>query len=482
VTGVVPLDVTAGPPHFYTEGDDSLHYWDDTRCFMEDRLVALNNERQRRARIDQLRHNPHRLAHQPPSSPHIGGCHPSDIGGSGGLRSWSDPSRTSCHVSRAGSSMSHVDHSRHNFTNYTPRYQRPLHGGRTGSGRTPSMVAAPGAAASLSGGSPRQGSMSPLRQHRRKPASSASSSGYYSPSIVEQRPPSGRTSAPNRLTSHPLHSSSSNNNNSSKSGRTEMMEKSGFTNTLDLIDGDCVREEAVDYFSSSGGGLTRPSQVARARFGYGPLHPVSGGHGRHKPPLSDTAFSHSQRGGRSKFFENEDDSPLLVSSIDGVSTQVTSRVGGGYGDGSGPSSLGEEEDEGEEGGGGYLLLRSGSQFSLLTPAASPFTLMKMMGEPRGGSGGDVGAGGSCASRLGSVNNLAMVTPYSSIRKRLKSVSMKYLKIMPKLSSGSTSSCSPGGRGQPAASCQGGSTAGSTLSSLGRPPKKRACQVAEFERF
>jgi hypothetical protein len=452
---------------------------------MEDRLAALNNERQRRARIDQLRHNTHRLAHQPPSSPHIG-----DVGGGGGgLRSWSDPSRTSCHVSRAGSSMSHLDHSHHNFTNYTPRYPpRPHHGGRTGSGRTPSMAAAPGAAASLSGGSPRHGSMSPLRQHRRKPASSSASSGYYSPgelSIVEQRPPSGRTSAPDRLTSHPLHSANNNSNNSNKSGRTEMMEKSGFTNTLDLIDGDCVREEAVDYFSSSGGGLTRPSQVARARFGYGPLHPVSGGHGRHKPPLSDTAFSHSQRGGRSKFFENEDDSPLLVSSIDGVSTQVTSRVSGSYGDGSGPSSLGEEEDEGDE-GGGYLLLRSGSQFSLLTPAASPFTLMKMRGEPRGGSGGDVGAGGSgAASRLGSVNNLAMgVTPYSSIRKRLKSVSMKYLKIMPKLSSsGSTSSsCSPGGRG-PAASCHGGSTAGSTLSSLGRPHKKSVqIQVAEFERL
>jgi hypothetical protein len=68
----------------------------------------------------------------------------------------------------------------------------------------------------------------------------------------------------------------------------------------------------------------------------------------------------------------------------------------------------------------------------------------------------------------------MVTPYSSIRKRLKSVSMKYLKIMPKLSSGS--SCSPGSRGQPAASCQGGSTAGSTLSSLGRPHKKACMSI------
>ena len=92
----------------------------------------------------------------------------------------------------------------------------------------------------------------------------------------------------------------------------------------------------------------------------------------------------------------------MVSSIDGLSTQVNRPAFS-----SGPSSL-EQQD---------LLVRSDSQFSLLTPA-SPFALVKTRGD-------------LSPAKQGSIVNLALGTPYSSIRKRIKSVSMKYLKMMPK---------------------------------------------------
>ena len=472
-----PAD-SPGPRLYYPEDaifrdDPAARYWDDTRSFMEDRLVALQHERKRRARIDHLRHHQRSShPHQPPPSPHLvagGPCRLSDVSSSGGLRSWSDPSRSSCHVTRVGSSLSHLDllqhphHSRHH--NYLP-------GGRTSSrpvpGRASGGGGAPGAAGlketAPASGSPRTGSMSPLRQKRGGGKTSIVSGGDYPAgdlSIVEQRPPSGRTSERLGRTFNNISSSKS------SSHSHEMMEKSSFTHTLDLIDGDCVREEgSVDYFGG-GGGPTRPSQVARARFGDygGPSHPRGDHSDRSNAttaPQPGSGIRH--RGGRTNFFENEDDSPLLVSSIDGVSTQVVNT--GRYG--SGPSSL-EEEDE-DEGGGGLLLLRSGSQFSLLTPASSPFALTKSRGESgpfsAGGGGGrmtmDGGLGGG-VSRLGSVNNLAMVTPYSSIRKRLKSVSMKYLKIMPKLnsSSSSNSSSSPARPSYP-----GSSSADSNIGSLG----------------
>lgn len=195
--------------------------------------------------------------------------------------------------------------------------------------------------------SPRHGSMSPGR-----PCESRKNSS------LGERTPGGFADRLNRL-----------------NNKSEMIEKSGFT-TLDIVDGDCVRVEPDEYLAQY-----RPPSASQftphRRYGYGSLTQ-----------------------GRSNFFENDDDSPLQVSSIDGIRTNLTRPE---YS--SGPSSF--EQD---------LLVRSDSQFSLLTP--SPFALVKTRGDYSPG-------------KNGSTLNLALGTPYSSIRKRIKSVSMKYLKMMPK---------------------------------------------------
>jgi hypothetical protein len=98
---------------------------------------------------------------------------------------------------------------------------------------------------------------------------------------------------------------------------------------------------------------------------------------------------------RTNFFENEDDSPLLVTSIDGISTQVH-RVSGLH---SGPSSLDQD-------------LLEPSQFSLLTPESPQFMVKSRNGSP---------------AKESSTGSIHPATPYNSIRKRIKSVSIKYLK-------------------------------------------------------
>ena len=156
-----------------------------------------------------------------------------------------------------------------------------------------------------------------------------------------------------------------------------MVEKSGNT-SLDLLDGDCVLQ--VPPYNSS---LSRL-----------PRH-----HGHHAPT---NQFSSIKRQGysslghvRTNFFENEDDSPLLVTSIDGISTQVH-RVSGLH---SGPSSLDQD-------------LLEPAQFSLLTPEYSQFMVKSRNGSP---------------AKESSTSSIHPATPYNSIRKRIKSVSVKYLK-------------------------------------------------------
>ena len=140
-----------------------------------------------------------------------------------------------------------------------------------------------------------------------------------------------------------------------------MVERSGYT-SLDILDGDCVRPAGGSSCDKSRPTSKHPSQL---RQGQGHL---SLGH----------------------FFHNEDDSPLLVTSIDGISTQA-SRVAG-------PSSL--ERD-----------LLSSSTFSLLTPETPQFFVKSRTVSPA----------------KESFPGLSPATPYNSIRKRLKSVSIKYLK-------------------------------------------------------
>jgi len=153
-----------------------------------------------------------------------------------------------------------------------------------------------------------------------------------------------------------------------------MVERSGYT-SLDLLDGDCVRQPATCDTS-----LHRP---------------------KHQTGQSNQ-FSSIKRQGysslghvRTNFFENEDDSPLLVTSIDGISTQVC-RVSGLH---SGPSSLDQD------------LLEPG-QFSLLTPESPQFMVKSRNGSP---------------AKESTASSIHPATPYNSIRKRIKSVSIKYLK-------------------------------------------------------
>ena len=153
-----------------------------------------------------------------------------------------------------------------------------------------------------------------------------------------------------------------------------MVERSGYT-SLDILDGDCVR----------------PAQAARGQAS----HCDSGLKSVTKHP---SASQHQGQGFMSlghSFFHNEDDSPLLVTSIDGISTQSSLRM-------SGPSSL--ERD--------YL---SSSTFSLLTPAPGPETPQFLVKSRNGSPSKESYSGTNPA------------TPYNSIRKRIKSVSIKYLK-------------------------------------------------------
>jgi len=147
-----------------------------------------------------------------------------------------------------------------------------------------------------------------------------------------------------------------------------MVEKSGYT-SLDILDGDCVR---------SGSHVSHVSAHATSPNCDTNLKSVT------QPPSRHGYMS------LGNFFHNEDDSPLMVTSIDGISTQAH-RVGG-------PSSL--ERD--------YL---SSSTFSLLTPETPTFLVKSRNVSP--------------AKENFSTTNPA--TPYNSIRKRIKSVSIKYLK-------------------------------------------------------
>ena len=142
-----------------------------------------------------------------------------------------------------------------------------------------------------------------------------------------------------------------------------MVERSGYT-SLDILDGDCVRPAGPPVScDNSRPAAKHPSQLRQGQGGHLSL---------------------------GNFFHNEDDSPLLVTSIDGISTQA-SRV-------SGPSSL--ERD-----------LLSSSTFSLLTPDTPQFFVKSRTVSPA----------------KESFPGLSPATPYNSIRKRLKSVSIKYLK-------------------------------------------------------
>ena len=280
---------------------------------LEERLIHMQQERHRRARIDNMQRR--QMARSRLET--------------GGHRHG---------VARHGSSMSTMD---------SPRY---LHE-RLGKAEARNYTSPRPGGCSMS--PPRHtggGSISPSR-HR-----GGSNKEYPFVDLGQDRPSAGGGFADrlNRMNS-----------------KTEMIEKSGFT-TLDIVDGDCVRDELDDEFCRAAG----YSPLRRA--GYGSLTQNS----------------------RANFFENDDDSPLMVSSIDGLSTQVNRP-----GLNSGPSSL--EQD---------LLVRSDSQFSLMTP--SPLALVKTRGD-------------LSPAKQGSIVNLALGTPYSSIRKRIKSVSMKYLKMMPK---------------------------------------------------
>ena len=150
----------------------------------------------------------------------------------------------------------------------------------------------------------------------------------------------------------------------------EMVERSGYT-SLDILDGDCVRTPSMSVSRDSSGG--RQGSVEKKGGGLKSVtkHPVT-----------------SRQGYLSlgSFFHNEDDSPLLVTSIDGISAQ-SHRV-------QGPSSL------------------SASTFSLMTPADTPSFFVKSRT-----------VSPSKESSLGA----SPATPYNSIRKRIKSVSIKYLK-------------------------------------------------------
>ena len=153
-----------------------------------------------------------------------------------------------------------------------------------------------------------------------------------------------------------------------------MVERSGYT-SLDILDGDCVRPsrgQAQPSASNCDNGLKSLTK-----------HPIPSQH----QGQAFMSLGHN-------FFHNEDDSPLLVTSIDGISTQSLRM--------SGPSSL--ERD--------YL---SSSTFSLLTPAPGRETPQFLVKSRNGSPSKESYSGTNPA------------TPYNSIRKRIKSVSIKYLK-------------------------------------------------------
>ena len=156
----------------------------------------------------------------------------------------------------------------------------------------------------------------------------------------------------------------------------EMVERSGYT-SLDILDGDCVRPHQVSR------GQPQPASNCDSGLKAVTKHPITSQH----QGQAFMSLGHN-------FFHNEDDSPLLVTSIDGISTQSLRM--------SGPSSL--ERD--------YL---SSSTFSLLTPAPGPETPQFLVKSRNGSPSKESYSGTNPA------------TPYNSIRKRIKSVSIKYLK-------------------------------------------------------
>lgn len=156
-----------------------------------------------------------------------------------------------------------------------------------------------------------------------------------------------------------------------------MVERSGYT-SLDILDGDCVRS----------------AQPIRGQTRSSPSNCDSSLKSVTKQPGTSQHHGQGFMSLGNNFFHNEDDSPLLVTSIDGISTQSLRM--------SSPSSL--ERD--------YL---SSSTFSLLTPTPGPETPQFLVKSRNGSPSKETYSGTNPA------------TPYNSIRKRIKSVSIKYLK-------------------------------------------------------
>lgn len=169
----------------------------------------------------------------------------------------------------------------------------------------------------------------------------------------------------------------------------QMVERAGYT-SLDILDGDCVRPGPRTQASNCDTSLKAVTKL---------------------PPSGSSTTSRQSGGGGGgggymslgTFFHNEDDSPLLVTSIDGLSAAGSAVSLGGRV--SGPASL--ERD-----------LLSSSTFSLLTPAPRsctdpPHLLVKSRNPSPAKEGG--------------YTLSSPATPYNSIRKRIKSVSIKYLK-------------------------------------------------------
>ena len=157
----------------------------------------------------------------------------------------------------------------------------------------------------------------------------------------------------------------------------DMVERSGYT-SLDILDGDCVRPAQPIRGQTQSSASNCDSSLKSVT-----KHP---GTSQHQGQGFMSLGHH--------FFHNEDDSPLLVTSIDGISTQ-SRRI-------SGPSSL--ERDN-----------LSSSTFSLLTPTPGPETPQFLVKSRNGSPSKE------------SYSRTNPATPYNSIRKRIKSVSIKYIK-------------------------------------------------------
>ena len=158
---------------------------------LEERLILMQHERNRRARIDNLQRR------QMARSRLDGGR---------------DPSRS--HVTRHGSNMSQVDN---------PRFVHERLGKAEARNFTPPRIGG----CSMSPPRHAGGSISPAR-HRPTP-----SKEYPFPDLGQERASAGSGGFAERL--------------NRMNAKSEMIETSGFT-TLDIVDGDCVRDELDDEF------------------------------------------------------------------------------------------------------------------------------------------------------------------------------------------------------------------------------------------